>query len=165
MNGWVFGSPGRKQWTQSFAAGRWARKAGTMSRQCKFYNPLLQNEGHAKTLVTLGIIGHWQLRPIVVFVGDAELKTAEKFLPFDEHEKIASKNSTWRMRGVVCMNLAELHRYIDLSVNASAKPVLTRQQMKTICGKIRAAEIPMTAESHAKHVDFVESVKEMNSAN
>ena len=28
MNGWVFGNPGQKQWTQSFAAGRRSRKSG-----------------------------------------------------------------------------------------------------------------------------------------
>ncbi len=100
---------------------------------------------------------------IVVFVGDTQLKTAEKFLPFDEHEKIASKNGTWRMRGVICMSLADLHRYIDFSVNASSNQGFTRKQMERICDKVRAAEIPITPESHAKHVDFVQSVKEMNS--
>ena len=163
MNGWVFGSPGNKHWTQSYAAGRWSRKAGIKSKQFKFYNPLLQNEGHALALVKLGIVNPWRLRPIVAFVGDAQLKTAEKFLPFDEHEKIARQNCTWRMRGVICMSLADLHRYIDFSANASSKPSLTRQKMETICGKIRGAEIPKTAESHAKHVDFVRSVKEMKS--
>ena len=54
MNGWVFGSPGQKQWTQSFAAGRWSRMVGIKSKQFKFYNPLLQNEGHANALVNLG---------------------------------------------------------------------------------------------------------------
>ena len=91
------------------------------------------------------------------------MKTADKFLPFDEHEEIASQNSTWRMRGVVCMSLAELHRYIEFSINASSNSGLTRPQMETICGKIRTEGIPMTAESHAKHVDFVQSVKELNS--
>ena len=68
MNGWVFGSPGQKQWTQSFAAGHWYGKAGIKSKQFKFYNPLLQNEGHAKALVNRGIVDWWWLRPIVVFV-------------------------------------------------------------------------------------------------
>ena len=163
MNGWVFGSPGQKHWAQSFAAGRRSRKVGIRSKQFKFYNPLLQNEGHAKALVNLGIVDRWRIRPIVVFVGDAQLKTAGKFLPFDEHEKMASKNSTWRMRGVICMSLANLHRYIAFSVNAPSNPGLTLQKMEMICAKIRAAEIPMTAESHAKHVDFVQSVKEMES--
>ena len=91
------------------------------------------------------------------------MKTAEKYLPFDEHEVIASQNSTWRMRGVVCMSLRELHRYIEFSINASASSDLTRQEMEAIREKIKANEIPMTAESHAKHVDFVQSVKELNS--
>ena len=91
------------------------------------------------------------------------MKTAEKFLPFDEHEVIASQNSTWRMRGVVCMSLKELHRYIEFSINASASSDLTGQEMEAVREKIRENEIPMTAESHAKHVDFVQSVKELNS--
>lgn len=163
MNGWVFGSPGQKHWTQSFAAGRWSRKVGVRSRRFKFYNPLRQNEGHAKALVELGIVDRWRLRPIVTFVGDAQMKTAEKFLPFDEHENVANENGTWRMRGVVCMGISDLRRYIEFSVNASSSPGFTRRQMEMICDKIRAVEIPVTAESHAKHVDFVQSVREMNS--
>ena len=155
MNGWVFGSPGQKQWTQSFAAGRWSRKAGIKSKKFKFYNPLLQNEGHAKAFVNLAIAGCWCLRPIVVFVGDAELKTADEFPPFDEHEKIASQDRAWRMRGVICMSLADLHRYIAFSVNAPSNPRLTRQSMETVCTKIRAEAIPVTADSHSRHVEFV----------
>ena len=164
MNGWVFGGPGDRQWTQSYTAGRWSRKVGIKSKQFKFYNPLRQNEGHAKSLVQLGIVDRWRdLRPIVVFVGDSEMKTADKFLPFDEHEKIARQKRTWRMRGVICMSLKELHRYIEFSSSASASSNLTRQEMGAICEKIRENEIPMTAESHAKHADFVQSVKELNS--
>ena len=91
------------------------------------------------------------------------MKTAEKYLPFDEHEVIAGQNSTWRMRGVVCMNLKELHRYIEFSINVSEMSDLTGEQMEVIREKIGANEIPMTAESHAKHVDFVQSVKGLNS--
>ena len=36
MNGWVFGSPGQKHWTQSFAADRRSRKVGIRSKQFKF---------------------------------------------------------------------------------------------------------------------------------
>lgn len=163
MNGWVFGSPGDKEWTQSYATRHWSRKTGIKSKQFKFYNPLLQNEGHAKALVRLKIVSRWRLRPIVIFAGDSQMKTADKFLPFDEHEKMAKKSSTWRMRGVICMSLADLHRYIEFSVNASSHRDFTRQQMEQICDKIRAAEIPKTAESHSKHVDFVRSLKEKKS--
>ena len=163
LNGWIFGGPGQQQWTQSFAAGRWSRKLGITSKQFKFYNPLLQNEGHAKTLVNLGIVDSCRLRPIVTFVGKAQLKTAENFLPFDEHERIARQNGKWRMRGVICMSLADLHRYIEFSVSTSSKPDWTRQKMEEICAKIGKAEIPMTAEAHTRHVDYVRSVKEMKS--
>ena len=163
MNGWVFGGPGNRQWTQSYAAGRLSRKVGIKSKRFKFYNPLWQNEGHARALVAPGLVDRRRLRPIVIFLGDSKMKTTDKFLPFAEHEDIASQNSTFRMRGVVCMSLKELHGYIDFSIKASRHSRLTRQQMETICARIRAEEIPMTAESHAKHVDFVRSVKEMNS--
>ena len=149
MNGWLFGGPGQKDWTQSFKAKKYP-----------LYNPLLQNEGHAKALVKLGIVDRWWLRPIVVFVGDAELKTAEKFLPFDEHEKIANQNRTWRMRGVICMSLADLHRYIKFTVGPLSNPGLTRQKMETVFNEIKTAAIPVNADSHARHVEFVRFVKE-----
>ena len=82
------------------------------------------------------------------------MKTADKFLPFEEHEKIANQNGTWRMRGVVCMGLAEMNRYIDFVI---------KEQMETIRGEIKKKEIPITAESQAKHVAFVQSVKELHS--
>ena len=91
------------------------------------------------------------------------MKTAEKFPPFDKHEKMARQRKTWRMRGVVCTDLAAMHRYIEFSNDASPDPGLpkfTQQEMETIRDKIRAVEIPKTAESHAKHVDFVQSAKE-----
>lgn len=163
LNGWIFGGPGQQQWTQSFAANRWSRKLGITSKRFRFYNPLLQNEGHANALVRLGVVDKWRLRPIVTFVGDAQLKTPENFLPFDEHEKIARQNSTWRMRGVICMSLPDLHRYIGFSVSASSKPDWTREQMEMTCAKIREVSIPITAEAHARHIDYVRSVKQMGS--
>ena len=163
MSGWVFGSPGDKKWTQSYATGLGSRRFGVKSKQFKFYNPLRQNEGHAKSLVRLGIVDRWLLRPIVVFVGDSQMMTAYKFLPFDEHEKIAIRKSMWRMRGVVCMGLEELHRYIEFSISTSSNSSLTREQMEAIHDTIKKEEIPMTAESHAQHVNYVRSVKELNS--
>ena len=159
MNGWVFGSPGEKRWTQSFAAGRWSRSMGIKSKRFSFYNPMLQNEGHSKALINLGIVDLWRLRPIAVFVGDAELKTADKFLPFDKHEQTASRNLIWRMRGVICMGLTELHRYIAFSAKTASNPDMTRQTMESILAKIKSASIPPTAESHARHVEYARHVK------
>ena len=163
MNGWVFGSPGNKQWTQSYAIGYWSKKADTKSKKFKFHNPLWQNKGHAKSLVRLRIVDPHILRPIVIFVGDSEMKTADKVLPFDEHEKIARQKKTWRMRGVICMSLVELNRYIDFSISASSNSNLSRRKMEAIRDRIRKREIPMTAESYAQHVDFVGAVRELSS--
>ena len=159
MNGWVFGSPGKKQWTQSFAAGHQSRRFGIKSKQFSFYNPLLQNEGHSMALLDRAIVDLWRLRPIAVFVGNAKLKTAEKFPPYVEHEKTASQKRKWRMRGVICMSIAELHRYIEFSVDSASNPGMTRQTMDAILARIKSAAIPLTAESHARHVEYARHAK------
>ena len=159
MGGWIFASPGQQRWTQTFRAGRWSRMMGIKSKRFPFYNPLLQNEGHAKALVKLGVVKPWEIRPVAVFVGDAELKTEEKFVRFEEHEDMAKRFRGWRMRGVVCMSLAELHRYIDFSVRASSSRSLTRERMEAIRAKITTAALPVTAETHARHVEYARSAK------
>ncbi|MCY4287983.1 MAG: NERD domain-containing protein [Aestuariivita sp.] len=161
MNGWIFGSPGERHWTQTYAPRYRGWNVNVSSRKYRFYNPLWQNEGHAKAMLKLGIVDRWRLRPVVVFVGDSEMKTRDKFLPFDAHEEIAARKHTWRMRGVVCMNLEELHRYIDFSVKASACPDWTNQDREEIHENIRLQDIPVTAESLERHVAFVQSVKEI----
>ena len=159
MNGWLFGSPGQRWWTQSFKAGRWSRLAGIRSKRFTFYNPLLQNEGHAKALVKLGAVYAREIRPVAVFVGEAELKTAEKFAPIEEHEERANRFNSWRMRGVVCMSLAELHQYIAFSVRAPSGPSLTRERMEAIRARIEAAALPVTVETRARHVEFARSAQ------
>ena len=159
MGGWIFASPGQQRWTQTFRAGRWSRMMGITSKRFSFYNPLLQNEGHARALVKLGVVNPWGIRPVVVFVGDAELKTEEKFVRFEEHEDMAKRFRGWRMRGVVCMSLSELHRYIDFSVRASSSRSLTRERMEAIRAKIATAALPVTAETHARHVEYARSAK------
>ena len=154
MNGWIFASPGQQRWTQTYMADRWSRMVGIKSKRFSFYNPLLQNEGHAKALVKLGVVDPQEIRPVAVFVGDAELKTAEKFVRFEEHEDMANRFRSWRMRGVVCMSLAELHRYIAFSVSAPSNPGLTRERMEAIGVRIAMTALPVTAETHARHVEF-----------
>lgn len=160
MGGWIFASPGQKWWTQSFKAGWRSRLMRTKSKRFSFYNPLLQNQGHTRALVELGIVNPNELRPVAVFVGDAELKTQEKFVGFEAHEEKAKRLHVWRMRGVVCMSLRDLRRYIAFSVHAPSSPRLTRERMGAIQHKITMSAIPMTAETHAKHVEFARSAKQ-----
>ena len=162
MEGWIFGSPGRKQWTQSFATNRRSHLTKTKSKQFKFYNPLLQNEGHSKSFIKLDILNYSWIRPIVLFTGNAKLKTKSESLPYEEHEKIAYQNRTWRMRGVVCMNLENLSDYISFSVRKSSNPPLTRQKMEVISSKIKMNEIPLTIEAQERHTKFVKSIRSLD---
>ena len=69
MAGWVFGSERDRRWTQVLPGGR----------KTSFQNPLRQNYRHVKA-VEAGLEGldlpPSVVRSVVVFVGDAELKTA-----------------------------------------------------------------------------------------
>ncbi len=159
MNGWVFGSPGDKNWTQSFAAGHRHRRFGIKSKKFSFYNPLKQNEGHSMALLDRAVVDLWQLRPVTVFVGNAKLKKSDKFLPFEKHEENASQKRIWRMRGVICMSLAELHRYIEFSVESASNENLPHQTMEATFAKISSAAIPSTAESYARHVEYAKHAK------
>lgn len=93
------------------------------------------------------------------------MKTKDKFLPYEEHEKIANQNQKWRVRGVVGMKLEDLYDYISLSVASSTNPPLTRQKMETISAKIKNNEIPWTTEAQQRHNYFVQSLKEESASN
>jgi hypothetical protein len=63
-SGWIFGSEPDRYWTQSFAGGRKER----------FYNPVMQNEGHIKALMELLDKPRSSFRSVVVFGNEATLK-------------------------------------------------------------------------------------------
>ncbi len=159
MSGWLFGTPGQRYWTQVLLADRWSRGLGIRTTKHRFYNPLMQNEGHARALVKLGIVERSRVRPVAAFVGNAELRTAESFLPYREHESVARENGRMRLRGVLCMRLAELHAYIDLCRATSTVRERTREQMESVYRRVRAAAIPVTERTRQEHASFVRSVK------
>lgn len=68
MDGWIFGRARDREWTQVFPGGK----------KYRFQNPLRQNHGHVKaleeTLKEMGLPGG-TVKSVVVFVGDATLKT------------------------------------------------------------------------------------------
>ena len=63
--GWIYGDAEQKQWTQVL-----------YQQKYRFYNPLKQNETHIKALAYLLKLPMDKFHSIVVFVGEAELKTA-----------------------------------------------------------------------------------------
>jgi len=67
MNGAIYGTEHQKQWTQAFGP-----------RKHKFMNPLHQNYKHTATLAELLDLPHEKMISIVMFIGDAKLKTKDK---------------------------------------------------------------------------------------
>ena len=63
--GWIYGDAEQKQWTQVL-----------YQQKRRFYNPLKQNETHIKALAYLLKLPMETFHSIVVFVGEAEFKTA-----------------------------------------------------------------------------------------
>lgn len=64
MSGWIFGSEHQATWTQSFHR-----------KKVSFQNPLRQNYGHVKVLQQLLGLEMQAIFPVVVFAGDAVIKT------------------------------------------------------------------------------------------
>lgn len=82
--GWIFGSEDDTYWTQSLKAGR-------SSRKVKFYNPILQNELHVKTLKN--IVGNKiPIYSIIVFSNRCELKSIRTRYTDTEVIKISEIN-------------------------------------------------------------------------
>lgn len=64
MKGWIFGGERQAQWTQKI-----------YRRSYKFQNPLRQNYKHVKTVQELLGIPEEKIHNVVVFIGDAKIKT------------------------------------------------------------------------------------------
>ena len=62
-SGWIFGSENSEYWTQNI-----------YGEKHKFFNPIRQNSSHSKALANTLRIYQNQIFPIVVFLGDADLK-------------------------------------------------------------------------------------------
>jgi hypothetical protein len=70
MNGAIYGGEHQRQWIQAFGPNKY-----------RFQNPLHQNHKHTCVLAeTLGL-PHDVMKPIVLFVGDAKLKTRDELPP------------------------------------------------------------------------------------
>ena len=64
MDGWIFGSQHKKEWTQCFPR-----------KKFKFQNPLRQNYRHTKALSEFLKLDHGNFHSIVMFWGDSTFKT------------------------------------------------------------------------------------------
>jgi restriction system protein len=62
--GWIFGHPNDSHWTQVI-----------YRKKSRFQNPIRQNYGHLKAVQSLFTLSDETFIPVVVFAGDAELKS------------------------------------------------------------------------------------------
>lgn len=124
MKGWIFGSAHQRHWTQKI-----------FKHSQKFQNPLHQNYKHVKTLQALLGLSDSQIHSVVVFVGDATLKT--------------------EMPGNVTKGLGFL-RFIKSHSSA----VLTTAQVKTLVENIARGRLKPNWRTHRDHVKHVQGIVE-----
>lgn len=121
IKGWIFGGENQKFWTQNI-----------YKKKHTFQNPLHQNYKHTKTLEKLLDIDSSKIFSIVVFVGDATLKT-------DMPDNVVYP------RG--------LFRFID-----SHKEILfTPREMWNIVEDIEDGRLSKGFKTHIEHVDNVKA--------
>ena len=125
MSGWIFGSEDNRQWTQSFRNGE----------KFRFQNPLRQNYRHTKAVESVlrkAKVPTQAIRSVVVFVGDATLKTP------------VPANVTVGLEAI---------RHIK----SFDKVILSENQVEAACNAIKNARLPDTAATHRAHVDGLRS--------
>lgn len=127
MKGWIFGHPEQKRWTQKI-----------YKHSSQFQNPLHQNYKHVKTLQSLLGVSDEKIFSLIVFVGEAKLKT-----PMPD-------------------NVTHLGGYIRF-IKAKKQAVFSQTQVSEIIHKIQADQLTpsfKTSREHTQHVKEIIKQKE-----
>jgi restriction system protein len=117
--GWIFGNPAKREWQQVF-----------FKKKIKIRNPLFQNHGHVEALKKLFNLPDSFFHSLVVFTGDADLKTE---------------------MGDRVVQLNDLGAYFS----RSRPTVLDERKMTYIVGRIEMARLPRSDESDEYHVNAI----------
>lgn len=116
MTGWIFGREHDSQWTQTI-----------FKKKAKFQNPLLQNMRHTKALEALLRLPPSRFHSLVVFSGDAKLKS-------DTPDSVCMLND------------------FDSHIRSFKEPVLSREDVEEICKKIEVGRLAPTHATRKAHV-------------
>ena len=116
MSGWIFGNAQDRQWTQKI-----------YRQSYRFQNPLRQNHKHVRALESLLGLSRGAVHSVVVFTGDATIKTA---MP---------KNVAYAM---------SFPRY----VKSFRKPLFRDADVTRLCKTIEATRLAPTWKTHKAHV-------------
>lgn len=101
FNGWIFGNPMQKTWTQTLPQGR-----GYEAHKEKFYNPIFQNKTHISLLETY-LNYHNVIESIVVFSSRCTLKTMNPCIR-DDFSLLYSNQVCSAVRDLIKSNKANL---------------------------------------------------------
>ena len=115
MTGWIFGDERDRQWTQKI-----------YRKTHRFQNPLRQNYGHVRAVASAARIPVRTVHSIVVFIGDAVIKTP---LP---------------------PNVTAGKEFVDYIKRFSAA-TFSHDQVDSICARIDNAAIPETSHTRRAH--------------
>lgn len=119
LNGWIFGQEHQPRWTQTL-----------YRKKTSFQNPIRQNFKHLKALESLLHLPPSTLHSVIVFTGDAEIKTS---LP-----------------DYVC-TLSNFSRYIK----SFTTPVFTESEVQDICTRIESGRLAPNRATHRAHIQHV----------
>ena len=126
MNGWIYGNEKDSTWTQTF-----------FKKKYKFQNPLRQNYKHIKTISEILKIPENKFHPIIMFIGECELKT-------NMPENVLLKGYT---------------KYIK----SKTEKILTEKEISNIVEGITAYKLPSSFKIRRKHINHVKNIKENKS--
>jgi len=120
-SGWVFGGAKSKQWTQVL-----------YKKKHRLLNPLWQNAHHIKAVRRFLALPDRYIFSVVVFVGDAKIKTKRK-LPSN------------------VVYLRQLRSY----VRSKRERILSAREVKSVSRKLRNLQAGVTPEKRAPHLSVV----------
>ena len=120
-SGWIFGGAKQARWTQVI-----------FGRKFKFQNPIYQNMGHIQAVQNLlDFLPSDAIKSMVVFVGNAEFKTA-------------------RPQGVY--SISELIQHLQ----TQSQEVLSINRVQFCVGRLETARMALTGETDVQHIRNLE---------
>jgi hypothetical protein len=125
MNGWIFGSERDAQWTQSL-----------FGKKSRFQNPLRQNYRHIAALAEFLALPQDRFHSVVMFWGDAEIKT--KLPP-----NVLTKGYTTYFKGKTAV-------------------LFSHDEVEGVVEAIQQGRLPATWKTHRQHVA---SLRERHASN
>lgn len=117
--GWILGQPYDDYWTQVI-----------YRKKSRFRNPLMQNYGHLKTVQSLFKLPEGAFIGVVVFTGDAEIKTNAG------------------------PNVIQLNQLLDF-IEQRREPLLDERQIAYVVGRLEMKRLRRSLETDEYHLNYV----------